>query len=643
MMLISLRKISFTLLFIPQFLFSGKLLADSADFRRTQKINIRVYQRDQRETILFTDSLNLKKTPSTLFYYEHQFEFSDSVNYFDNSLNNFQNYLERGHLGNSGLPYNNLFSPVISNEPEFNYSKNNYSNYFSSPQNIKFFNTRTPFTDLFYVLGSKKEQIFKMTFSYNVKKNWNVTADFHRIRSEGFYPRQNTNDNFLIVSSNFKSNNNRYYFLASIIYNNVKNAENGGMLDDSVISSTGVHLSSAKRSTLNQSIFFKQYLNFGERSADTSKFNSIIPKSRLILTSMIENNILKYEDADPLSGYYPTIYFDSTKTYDSTFNYKIENELAWKRLNNNKYRGFKDIFGATFSVKQQLITVRQNEMDTAFNNISAGAEFYNTYSKNKFWWNISGKYTLSGYNKENYYTSATFKKAIKDSLNVLILKAEMNSQSPDFIYNHYSSNHFKWNNNFQQSQTSCLGIHFSALKYHFALGANVTNYTNLLFYDFAARATQYKVPVNVMTAFIKKEITLYNWHLNNKVIYQYVPEGITAIRLPEYVLEHSLYYSTGMFKDVMNIQIGASLFYTSAYYANAYMPATALFYLQNEKKQGNYPFVDFFLNAQIKSVRIFFKIDHLNSGMAGSNYSLTPNYPMNTRAFKLGISWRFYD
>lgn len=614
MMLISLKKIFLCLLVIPQSLFS---------------IN--------------NDSLNtLKKTPSTLFYHSSQFEFTDSVNYFDNSLNNFQNYLDRGHLGNSGLPYNSLFLPAISNKPEFTYFRNNYSNYFSSPQNIKFFNTRTPFTDLFYVIGSKKEQIFKMTFSYNVKKNWNVTADFHRIRSEGFYPRQNTNDNFLILSSNFKSNNNRYYFLASIIYNNMKNAENGGVLDDSIISSTGVNLSSAKRSILNQNIFFKQYFNFGKRSTDTSKFNSIIPESRLILTSMVENTILKYEDADPLLGYYSTIYYDSTKTYDSTIHYKIENELAWKRLNNNRYRGFKDLFGAAFSIKHQLITVRQNEIDTAFQNIITGAEFYNTYSKNNFWWNVSGKYTLNGYNKNNYYSSVTFKKGIQDSLNVLILKAETNSQSPDFMYNHYASNHFKWNNNFTQTQESRLAINFTAMKHHFSLGGHITNYTNLLFFDVSARATQYKVPVTVMSAFVKKDFSLSHWHLNNKMTYQYVP-GITAIRLPEYVLEHSLYYASNMFKDAMNIQIGVSLFYTAAYYANAYMPATAQFYLQNEKKQGNYPFVDFFLNAQIKSVRIFFKIDHLNSGMAGSNYALTPNYPMNTRAFKLGISWRFYD
>lgn len=642
MMLISLRKISFSLLFIPQFLFSGKALADSANFRRTYKINFSIYQRENK---LFadSDSLNsLKKTPTTLFFYENQFEFADSVNYFDNSLNNFQNYLGRGHLGNSGLPYNNLFPPDISSKPEFNYFKNNYLNYFSSPQNIKFFNTRTPFTDLFYAMGSKKEQIFKMTFSYNIKKNWNVTADFHRIRSDGFYPRQNTNDNFLIVSSNFKSNNNRYYFLASIIYNNMKNAENGGMVDDSVVSNTGINLSYAKRSTLNQSIFLKQYINFGPRSTDTSKLNSIIPESRLILTSSVENTILKYEDADPLSGYYSNIYNDSTQTFDSISNYKTENELVWKRLNNNKYRGLKDIFGAALSIKHQMITIRQNEIDTAFNNIIAGAEFYNTYSKNKFWWNLSGKYTLTGYNKNNYYTSASLKKIIKDSLNVLILKAETNSQRPDFIYSRYSSNNFKWNNNFSESQTSRIGINFSAIKYHFALGANVTNYTNVLFYDYSAIAKQHRGTISVMSVFLKKDLNISNWHLNNKMIYQYVP-GLTAIRLPEYVLEHSLYYASDMFKTAMTIQIGATLFYTSAYYANAYMPATAQFYLQNNSKYGNYPFIDFFINAQIKSVRIFFKIDHLNSGMAGSNYALTPHYPMNTRAIKFGISWRFYD
>ena len=202
-MLRAFKKMPLLLVLFPQFLFAGKILPDSADFRRTEKINICTEQRNQRENKLCVDSLNsFKKSPTTQYFYENQFENSDSINYIDNSLTNFQNYLPRNHLGNSGLPYNSLFPPSVSGNAGFNYSKNNYSNYFFSPQKIKFYNTRTPYTDLFYIIGSKKEQIFKMTFSYNVKKNWNVTADFNRIRSDGFYPRQNTNDNFIAVSSN---------------------------------------------------------------------------------------------------------------------------------------------------------------------------------------------------------------------------------------------------------------------------------------------------------------------------------------------------------------------------------------------------------------------------------------------------------
>jgi outer membrane receptor protein involved in Fe transport len=113
--------------------------------------------------------------------------------------------------------------------------------------------------------------------------------------------------------------------------------------------------------------------------------------------------------------------------------------------------------------------------------------------------------------------------------------------------------------------------------------------------------------------------------------------------LPEYTLEHSLFYENDIFNRAARIQIGASVFYSSAYYADAYMPATAQFYLQDNKKYGNYPYIDFFVNAKVKNVRVFFKIDHLNSGWMGNTYIPVQNYPMNGRAFKVGFSWRFFD
>jgi hypothetical protein len=117
----------------------------------------------------------------------------------------------------------------------------------------------------------------------------------------------------------------------------------------------------------------------------------------------------------------------------------------------------------------------------------------------------------------------------------------------------------------------------------------------------------------------------------------------SVIRIPNFISENSLYYENDLFKKALRLQVGASLYYTSAYYADAYMPVTDQFYLQDKKKYGNYPFVDVFINARIKTVRIFFKMDHINSGFSGKKYVLTPGYPYPERAFKFGVSWRFFD
>jgi len=619
------------------------------------------------------DSIHLfSENLTTRFFNENQFEYVDSSNNIQSSLYNFQNYIPKGNLGNYGLPFNDLYFRS-GTDPEyvgFNYSKNNYSNYFFFPQKINYFNTHTPYTELFYIVGQKAEQNFKLVFSYNVKKNWNMTVNLNRSRSDGFYLRQNTNDNFIAISSNYKSLNKRYYLLTNVIYNNVKNSENGGIANDSVFFAGGttdkkqieVNLNAAKRTVINKSIYFKQYLNLGPKTNDTATHNAIAPKSRLILTSLYEDNVLKYEDENPSSGYYPNIYFDSTRTFDSTYSHKIENELAWKRVDNKKHRGWMDMIGAGVSIKHQLIHLEQRErftissasvlyglvntkpdkIDTTFNNIIAGAEFFNTYSKNKFWWNLSAKYALNGYNKDDYFANAILKKSFKDSLNSIVIQAEKKLQAPDYIYNRYISNHFIWNNNFEKMQETHFTINYSMKKYNLSLSASYANYSDVLYFNDSAIAKQYKGAIPITSVVLKKDFIFYNWHLNNKITYQKVPD-MAVIRVPEFILEHSLYYENDVFKHAMRLQVGASLFYISEYYANAYMPATAQFYLQDSKKYGNYPFVDFFINARIKTVRIFFKIDHLNYGFTGNNYMFTPQYPMNDRAFKLGVSWRFFD
>lgn len=595
------------------------------------------------------------KTPSTSsitrYYTSRQFEYADSANYIDNSLYDFQRYLPKTYLGNTGqVIHDQTYNPFLP-ELGFNYSKNNAASYFYTPRNLKFYNSRTPYTDLQYITGTQKEQLFKMAFSYNVTKNWNLTANYYNIHSDGVYRNQNTKDNFIAFSTNYKSKNNRYWLLGSICYNSIKTAESGGLIEDSVFNAVIdqdhflVNLSYAQRTVVNRDIFVKQYFNFGKSlPGDTSGIRPVIPESRFILTTTYDDNYLRYTDslADMQNGYYPAFYYDSARTHDSTFYRKIENELEWKRADNGKHRGIMDQLGAGLSIRHQLIMLRQRDVDTTFNTIIVGAQLFNTYSRNAFWWNISGSYGLNGYNKNDFMAVAAVHKKLADSLIDITLKGTERSQMADFIYTTEHTNNFIWNNNFLKVRQSGAELSFLLRKYRLQLSAAYNAYTNVLYFDNYAIARQYTATIPVFSLFLKKDFVLYNWHLNNRITYQEVP-GSTVIRLPQFIFEHSLYYERELLNKALLLQIGAGIFYNTSYYADGYMPVTGEFYLQNNRKYGDYPFIDVFLCARVKTVKLFFKVDHINSGASGINYMLTPGYLYPYRTFKFGVSWRFYD
>lgn len=622
--------------------------------------------------LLFSQQADtLVRKPILHYFSKEQFEYKDSVTYSDNSLYNFAKYLNKNNLGNNGLPFTDLVYPLNGIETVgFNYSRNAYTNYFFTPENLKFYNTRTPYTDLLYVVGSKREQLFKMNFSYNVTKNWNFTAYFNRVRSDGFYQRQNATNNHLAITSNYKSLSNRYYVLAGVAYNKIKIFENGGVFNDSAFLAVGnidkqrigINLSSAKRMNTNRTAFVQQYVNLGQKNVDTITGTTIQASSRIRLLTSYEDNALRYEDDAPWRGYYADIYFDSTRTTDTTFYRKFENELSWKRVDNQQHRGLQDMLGIGVNVKHQLIAIQQRELfrvatantilgpvntiqqkiDTLLDNVIAGIELYNTYTNNKFWWSVSAKLGVSGYNSGDHYVGATGKKLIGDSLATVVVKLEDKLQAPDFIYNRYLSNHFLWNNAFGKSGETRVSFNFLLHKSGIAFMGSYSNYTDVLYFNDSAIAMQDKGAIPLLSLGLKKDFVIANWHLNNKINYQQV-SAASVMRVPQLVLEHFLYYEKDVFKRAMRLQVGASVYYFTSYYGNGYMPASGQFYVQNKRKTGGYPFLDFFISAKIKTVRLFFKIDHLNSGLMGNDYMIVPYYPLNDRAFKFGVSWMFYD
>ncbi|MBL7884883.1 MAG: hypothetical protein JNL69_12495, partial [Bacteroidia bacterium] len=459
-----------------------------------------------------------------------------------------------------------------------------------------------------------------------------------------------TNHNLLSINSNYLSNNNRYGMLFSFSYNHLKNAENGGIEDDSTFRNSGevdkklfdVNLSSANRILTNKNIYLKHVFNIGRKKAGLDSINRVVEKSRIEITSEFDDYLIKYEDQNPLSGFYNSIYLDSLNTFDSTYNYKFLNTIYWKLLKGERGLSFIDRLNFSLGFKNELIRVKQKEIDTTFGSYIFGLRLYNNYSDKGFYWSLFSEYGLTGFNKNNYLYKAVVKKYFTDSSSFISVYAEKKENTPDFISLRYSSNHFKWDNHYSLVGTTKIGFDLFLSKLNLSLSAFYSIYNNPVYFDNFGLSRQFSGEIPVFSAFLKKDFAFKNWHLNNFVTYQNVAEDV-VIRLPEFVLNHSLYYENNLFKKAMLFQIGCSVLFISEFYSNSYMPATGQFYFQNDKKYGNYPFLDFFINARIKSVRVFFKIDHLNSGLMGNNYFITPDYPINGRAFKLGVNWKFFD
>jgi len=595
----------------------------------------------------------LTKSKNAINYFtSDNFQNSDSLYTLNTSLFSFQNYYNRYAIGNNGLPINSfVFHRMESRDLDFNYSPNSYSKYFSTPQKNKYYKVRSPYSDILYVIGSKREQLFKMVFSYNFNSRTNFTFNFSRLRADGFYNRQNLIHNYFSSSSYYSTKNSRYSLLFSAIYNGVNVAENGGIVDDSVFIYSksildrklfDVNLDLARNRISNKNFRVTQFFSLGKPVLINDSVKSINAKSRISIITEFDDKLLEFTDEVASSDFYNSIYYDTLKTYDSTYYYKIANKLEWKRLKSNKESSISDFFGVAVTVSHEYIGVKQRFLDSTFNNIVAGARVFNMVSRNHFWYTINAKYGIAGYNKNGYILSGSLKKKLNDSLSYVHLYAELKDQSSDFINTLYYSNHFKWNNNFDKIQSKKIGLNFYLNKYNTLLGIDYSQNKNFIYFDNYAVSRQYNSVIPILSVFVNNKLSFYNWHLATNFVYQNVPDSM-VIRLPEFIIKNSLYYENYLFKKALLMQVGIDCFYNSEFYSDKYMPATSQFYLQDDSKYGNYLLLDFFITAKIKDVKLFFKIEHLNDRLMNVNYIQTPNYPINGRAFKFGVSWSFYD
>ena len=572
----------------------------------------------------------------------NQSNFTD--NPADSVITNYQNYYPRNTSGNLGLPSAQLDFLYKVKSLGFKMYDAPYHNDMINADDVLFYQTQGPYANLSGIAGSKQEQMFKLLFSNSFKNKLNLTLTFNRYSGLGFYKRQQSFTNNFYTSSNYTNKSGRVGYYAYFLFNKVKHLENGGISNDSLFESNTlvnkqlipVNLSQAKREVRQTNIYVNPWFKLNKSSDSSSIISHFIDYQ-----FTYNGNFSKYVDAaSAIDNYYSVFYIDTLQTKDSTHWRTVTNALNYSVKINPINTKFK------FGVKQEINQVYQY-IDSTFNNIIADAGVYIT-DKNYLGF-LKASYIANGSNASDYsiefnnkYTLAFGEKLFKSRL-VLKLNAQIEKRHPDFIYNTWYSNHFQWTNAFNPIEKTQSEFSISSQDKRFEAGVIGQQYNNYIFFNEQAQAQQHNNQINNLLLFIKKDILLFK-HLGIGAKYNYQSSSHqNIVCVPNHQVNGALYYQGNLFKNALNIQIGFSAQYFSDFYAYAYMPALNQYYVQTQEQIGEYTYLDFFINARIKPVRFFVKIDHVNQGLMGKNYTLTPGYLQNDRAFKFGLNWLFFD
>jgi len=602
--------------------------------------------------------------------------FVDSVS-IDTSLNYyhiynpvFQQALTASYVGNYASPYQNhdFFNRDAS--VDFFFLKTRDA-YLLTPQNVTYYNTRTPYTMLDFTQSEnrsrKNETRFNVLHSQNINPYWNFTFRWDQARSDGQYKNQDSKNNFLTLYSNY--NKDKLNIYGGFISNRISNSENGGIHPDADLLGEpdtdflDVNLTSVSSAFKNLYFYTTGEYMLGrfikDKSADSAVVNEegeVIPMplkfkpfASVIYSFQFENHTKNYIDQeDTLNPFFQHAYYGPDYDKDSIRFGKISNVLQLKHYENPDRRAS---FGKRAFLGQEYVRLvspgpivdTYNLHTKRYSNIYAGGGIFR--ETGSFWrWNFDGRIYLLGRNVGQTQLSGVITKPFSlfgDSLASITVNGQIENMMPDPFQEEFYSNRIRWKNDFNMEQKMTMSGSIRLPGRHTLLKANYSLINNYIYNNAEGIPTQDNGQLLVLSAHADKNFVLGNLHFRTRLLWQKASNN-DVLHLPDL----SAFLSTNfrfVISKVLFTQIGADMRYYTSFYADMYNPSTGMFYIQNQVKTGDFPYLDVYANLRLKRTRVFFKLMNLGTEFINKEYYTIPGYPMNRRTFRMGVAWSFYD
>jgi len=564
-------------------------------------------------------------------------------------------------LGNFGTAQKSLlFSPSMKANIAFGIES--IQPYLFTQDNQKFYNTTRPYSNIYYRMGSKLEQMIDILHTQNIQPNWNFALNYRKIGSPGNYVNQGVNHDNASFTTNYLSNNNRYSFNASFLYNKLQQDENGGIQSDTFLTNpiyannklipVAVDALSLNRSTVsnyyrNVSLNFTQnyFLGKYDTIGNDSLGKNILFKPMFGIQHQFYSNFnyARFKDLTPDSTFYFPLELPTFAKRDSVFANQFLNTLgnAFSFIGNIRFK--KKILQTEAGYGIELETPHNAYFDeTYFNNFLFSKINKPSLQKNEWQYDAAVKFYFSGERAIGNFNLTTHAgKMISPTIGKIDIGFEQSLQSAPYLMADFGTNYLQLKTSFSKQTISKFYFSHSNLKYKTNLHFNYYVIGNYIYRDTSLMAKQDANVIPVLQGLLSKRFVWNKLIFDNDFLLQYASNN-SPIQLPNFASRHRVAYESKLIKNKLQTAVGFDFRYHSPFFTDHYSPLYFSFVTNYTNKISNYPQAAFFFNFKVKRFRASFAIDELQNFVLKNNmnYHL---YPAQNYTFRFGFHWAFIN
>ena len=574
------------------------------------------------------------------------------------TINKFHkiNYLRKDNFelipfSNTGHTYNDLSYSVdkVKLFPSFGSRAKHFS--YMEIEDVNYYDMPTPFTELMYRSAFEQGQLLDALYSVNTSRKFNFTISRKGLRSLGNYQHFLSSSSNFRFSTNYNSENKRYMLRTHYVSQKFFAEQNGGIRDQDIID-----FENGTDQFLDRSVFDPYFENadnelVGRRYYVDHSYNLSKKTDSIISNILSIGNTISYEkrfykfNQSSANEYFGESYNFSgidDKSRLRSFLFKIDADYKTKNLgdfnlgleyNNHKYN-----FGNIDSLNISGIPDGIKH---------SGMTIYGSYSKRTNKFNINANFSSSiSEDISGNSLDGNLSYKLNDDIDIMG-NISISSHQPNYNFSLFKSNYisYNWENSFENIENREFNLEFKSNKY-FNLSLDYIGIKNYTYFTKdnlnAIKPFQYSDNINLIKLRVSREFSINKFFFDNQIQYQKISNASGVLNVPEIIARNSIYYSSHLLDKALFLQTGFSISYFSKFYMNSYDPLLSEFYVQNSKKIGGFPLIDFFINAKIQQTRLYFKLEHFNSSFTGYNFYSAPNYPYRDFSFRFGLVWNFF-